>query len=168
MITNVGVYLAIAEEALAESERLEKEARRPKPDGEPGFIVTYDPEQKSFKNSLVAIVFAGMFLDALFYLVGVERFGKTQYNKKHDNKSWEEKLELFGLSDKSLSEEAEHCRKRRRELVHEKAVRTSDLTADTIYMAQEEAKRALSFVRQVSGNLALIAPPSEEGPAGVS
>jgi hypothetical protein len=55
MITNVDVYFAIAEEALAESERLEKLARRPKPDGEPGVIVTYDPERKSFKNSLYQV-----------------------------------------------------------------------------------------------------------------
>ncbi len=162
MITNVDVYFAIAKEALAESERLEKLARRPKPDGEPGVIVTYDPEQKSFKHSLVAIVFAGMYLDALFYIFGAKHFGKAKYNKKHDNKSWEDKLQLFGLSDKAILEEAERFRKRRRELVHEKAVQISDLTVDTMYIAQEEAKKALSLVKEVTEKLARIAPPSEE------
>ncbi|HUZ91202.1 MAG TPA: hypothetical protein VMU78_04795 [Methylocella sp.] len=159
MITNVDVYFAIAEEALAESERLEKLARRPKPDGDPGVIVTYDPERKSFKNSLVAIVFAGMYLDALFYILGAKQFRKAQYNKKHNNKSLEEKLPLFGLSDKDLLAEAKRFRKRRRELVHEKAVQISDLTVDTIYIAQEEAKKALSLVKKVTEKLAHIIPP---------
>jgi hypothetical protein len=92
MISNLDVYLAIAEEALAESERLEKLARRPQPDGEPGFIVTYDPERKSFKNSLVAIVFAGMFLEACFYIECVKRFGKAEYNNNVDRQTYEKNL----------------------------------------------------------------------------
>jgi hypothetical protein len=164
MITNVDVYFAIAEEALAESERLEK---RPKPDGAPGVIVTYDPERKSFKNSLVAIVFAGMYLDALFYILGAKQFGKAQYNKKHDNKSLEEKLQLFGLSDKDLLAEAERFRKRRRELVHEKAVQISDLTVDTIYIAQEEAKKS-AFPRQRGyREISPHCSASKERPAGL-
>jgi hypothetical protein len=159
MITNVDVYFAIAEEALAESERLEKLARRPKPDGDPGVIVTYDPEQKSFKNSLIAIVFAEMYLNALFYILGTKQFGKAQYNKKYDKKSLEEKLQVFGLSDKNLLAEAKRFRKRRKELVHEKAVQISDLTGDTIYIAQEEAKKALSLVKEVTEKLARIIPP---------
>lgn len=149
MITNVDVYFAIAEEALAEFERLEKLARRPKPDGEPGVIVTYDPQRKSFKNSLVSIVFAGMYLDALFYILGTKRFGKGRYNKKYDNKSLEEKLQLFGLSDKDLLAEAEQFRKRRRQLVHEKAVQISDLAVDTILHCTGRSKKS-AFPRQRS------------------
>jgi hypothetical protein len=162
IITNLDVYVAIAEEALAESERLEKLARRPKPGGEPGDMLAYDPEQKSFKNSLVAIVFAGMYLDALFYILGTKRFGKARYNKKHDNKSLEEKLSLFGLCDKATLAEAERFRKIRRELVHEKAVQISDLTVGTIHIAQEEARKALSLVKEVTENLARIAPPRKD------
>src|SRR5277367_5008613 len=99
LMTNANVYLAIAEEAQAESERLAKLARRPKPDGDPGVIVTYDPDQKSFKNSLIAIVFATMYLEALFYLLGTKQFGSAKYNKEHDRKSLEDKLLLFDLED---------------------------------------------------------------------
>jgi hypothetical protein len=62
MITNVDIYFTIAAEAQAEAERLENVARRPNPDG--GFIITYDPERNSFKNSLIAITFAGIYLEA--------------------------------------------------------------------------------------------------------
>jgi hypothetical protein len=82
LMTNANVYLAIAKDAQAESERLATLARRPKPGGEPGFIVTYDPEQKSFKHSLIAIVFATMYLEALFYLLGIRKFGSAIYNTR--------------------------------------------------------------------------------------
>lgn len=148
---NIGVYFAIAVEAQAEAERLDNLARTPKPDGEPGFIVAYDPEQKSFKNSLIAI--AGMYLESLFYIEGTKRYGKKKYNNKYDCKSYEDKLQLFGLTDQVLLAEAQYFRKMRRDLIYEKAVELSDLTADTMHFAQEDAKRAVLFVKQVAQRL---------------
>jgi hypothetical protein len=153
MISNVDVYLSIAEEAQAESERLGKLARRPKPDGEPGFIITYDPERRSFKHSLVAIAFAGMFLEAAFYIAGVKRFGKIEYNKKYDRKLYEEKLQIFGIRDPELLAEAKRFRLMRNDLVHEKAVETSELAFGAVYTAQDEAKKAISFVKQAVESL---------------
>src|SRR6516165_7253703 len=118
MITNIDVYFAIAEESQAEAERLENLARRPNPDG--GFIITYDPERKSFKNSLIAITFAGIYLESLLYIVGVKKFGRDEYDKKYDRKkSYEDKLRLFGVTDETLLAEAKHFREMRRDLVHE-------------------------------------------------
>jgi len=100
MIANIDVYFAIAVESQAEAERLENLARRPNPDG--GFIITYDPKRKSFKNSLIAITFAGIYLESLLYIVGVQKFGKYEYNKKYNRKlSYEEKLKLFGVTDEN-------------------------------------------------------------------
>ncbi len=154
MVTNLYVYQAIAEEAQAESERLEKLARKPKADGEPGFVITYDPEQNSFKHSLIAIAFAGMFLEALFYITGIKRFGKLEYNKRYDHKlQYEGKIELFGLHDPELLAETKRFRMMRNELVHDKDVEISELDADAIYTAQDEAARAISFVKQVAERL---------------
>jgi len=69
MLSNANVYLAIAEEALAVSKQLDEASRRAKPDGQPGFVITYDPERTSFKQSLIAIVFAGIYLESLLYIV---------------------------------------------------------------------------------------------------
>ena len=151
MITNVDIYFAIAAEAQDEAERLENLSRRPNPDG--GFIITYDPERKSFKNSLIAITFAGIYLEALLFIAGVHQFGKKKYNKKYDNKSYKDKLQLFGVTDEALLAEAEHFREMRRDLVHEKAVQVGDLTADAIHIAQDEAKKAVSFVKKVAEKL---------------
>ena len=49
--------------------------------------------------------------------------------------------------------EAEHFREMRRDLVHEKAVQVGDLTADAIHIAQDEAKKAVSFVKKVAEKL---------------
>jgi hypothetical protein len=136
LLTNLDVYLAIAEEALVECERLEKESRTPKPDGEPGFIVKYDPERKSFKNGLIAITFAGIFLEAYFYIVGVSRFGRTEYNKTHDRKTYEQKLILFGISDPALLARCGHFREMRKDVVHEKAAETLDVDNFPVGLAQ--------------------------------
>jgi hypothetical protein len=125
LMTNANVYLAIAEDAQAESERLAKLARRPKPDGEPGVIVTYDPDQKSFKSSLITIVFSTMHLEALLYIIGTKKFGSVKYNKEHDRKCLEDKLPLF------------------------------DLTANVFYAAQDEAKHAIALVKTITERLGL-------------
>ena len=151
LMTNASVYLAIAEEAQAESERLAKLARRPKPDGQPGVIVTYDPNQKSFKNSLIAIVFATMYLETIFYLLGTKQFGSAEYNKEHDRKRLEDKLLLFGVKDHDLQTATKRLRERRKDLIHEKA----DLTANVVYAAQDEAKHAIALVKTITEELAL-------------
>ena len=150
-MTNANVYLAIAEEAQAESERLAKLARRPKPDGQPGVIVTYDPDQKSFKNSLITIVFATMYLEALFYVLGTKKFDSATYNKMYDRKCLEDKLSLFDLKDDDLRIATKRLRERRKDLIHEKA----DLTANVFYAAQDEANHAIVLVKTITERLAL-------------
>lgn len=64
MLSNLNVYLSIAESALQEAHLLETDGRRPKPNGEAGIILTVDPRQQSFKQSLIAIVFSGIYFEA--------------------------------------------------------------------------------------------------------
>jgi hypothetical protein len=151
LMTNANVYFAIAEDAQAESERLAMLARRPKPDGDTGVIVTYDPDQKSFKNSLVAIVFAAMYLEALFYLLGTRKFGSAKYNKEYDRKCLEDKLLLFALKDDDLRIATKRLRECRRNLIHEKA----DLTANVLHVAQDEGKHAIELVKTITEKLGL-------------
>src|SRR5690348_5622017 len=102
MISNVEIYLSVAEEALAESQRLAAEARSPRPDGENGHVIAWDPERKSFKQSLIAIAFSGMYLEAMLYLVGVSRLGKTHYLDQVDKRKYEFKLSALGITDVAL------------------------------------------------------------------
>jgi len=104
------------EESL--SEELSARQRQPRPGG--GEIIKFDPDQRSFKHSLIAIVFAGVYLEALLYLHGCRLLGKVAY-KKIDWNTYEEKLRAYGITDQSLLDAAKEFRIARRELVHEKA-----------------------------------------------
>jgi len=118
--------------------------KRPKPNGEPGWIITYDPEQKSFKAALIAITFSGIYLEALLHLLIVEKHGIELY-KKIDRKSYEDKLELLRCTP-LIKEECKYYRDMRRDIVHEKA----HFDAGKIYWAQEDAVRAFNFINSVN------------------
>ena len=152
MITNVSIYLAIAEQALFEAQRLETEARRPRPDGKPGFVVTLDPDRKSFKQSLIAVAFAGMFLEALLYQAGVQRFGKAEYMKldRKRGTTYEGKLVALGVTDQELLATCKRVRQARNDLMHERAVEIHGIKDVPVRWAQEEAKVAVTFVKSVA------------------
>lgn len=151
VVTNLSVYLAISEEALAESVRLFETGRTRKANGEPGYVIAWDPEHKSFKQSLIAIAFAGMYLEALLSLVGNARLGKILYNKI-SHTTYEEKLSLLGVYDLSSLASCKRFRTARNDLMHEKAVDLGALVVADIRMAQEEAVFGLEFVKSIRSN----------------
>ena len=55
--------------------------QRPKDDGSPGWIKTFDPEQNSFKQAMVSIVFTGMWIEALLHLLIVRDHGTEKYEE---------------------------------------------------------------------------------------
>ena len=153
VLTNLSVYLAIAEEALAESTRLSEVGRTPRPDGQPGYIISWDHERKSFKQSLIAIAFAGMYLEALFGLIAKENLGKDLC-KKIDRFSYEEKLGLLlGVYEKSVLASCTRFRKARNDLMHEKALDIETLGPSEIRTAQEEAVFGVEFVKSIRRKL---------------
>lgn len=145
-MSNLHIYLAIAKDSLAESDRIRAMQTRPKPNGEKGSIITYDPEHKSFKHSLVAIVFAGIYLEALLYIKGVKRLGKTAYDKI-DRKIYEDKLMALGITDPQLLALCKRFRIARKELVHEKAFQQSE---SKLWGAQDEARKAINLIDRLT------------------
>jgi len=121
---------------------------RPKPDGEPGSIITYDPERKSFKNAFVTIVFCGVYLESLLHLLIVKRFG-TEIYEQYDRRSYEDKLRLLGCTDEVILEGCRHYRDARRDVVHEKA----HMDRNNIRIAQDEAKLAMALIDKISADL---------------
>src|SRR5437870_4473242 len=115
IISNLSIYLAIAKEALGESQRIAASQRSPRPGG--GFIIQYDPDGTSFKQSLIAIAFAGIYLDALLHIEGGRRLGKTKYEKLRGkygrNPVYEEKLAACGITDPQIVEECKAFRESR-------------------------------------------------------
>lgn len=159
-VTNIHVFRAIAEEAASEARRLLGASRRPKPDGEPGWIITFDPERKSFKQALIAIAFAGMYLEALLGLAGTKRLGLQGY-RKIERMTYEEKLKRLGVEDEALLTNCKRFRDARNELTHEKTYDTR-----SIRVAQEECAHAIEVVELVT--TAVGAQNSERPERGAS
>lgn len=152
LLTNANVYRGIAEEALSEAVRLDAAAKSPKPDGSPGFVIRFDPERKSFKKSLVAIAFSGIYLEALLFMEGTFRMGAS-WEQQFDRKPYEEKLKALGITDEALLASAKRLRKARKELVHEKARPLDSATLSNSYWAQPEAAASVAFVQAIAEKL---------------
>ena len=137
VITNITVYEAIAEDAHQKMHELIDSGRRPKPDGSPGWIVSWDPYQASFKQAMIVIVFIGIWLEALMHLLIVRGHGEQKF-KEYDFKTYEEKLRLLDVSDQQIIDRVTRFRKTRKVLVHEKA----HFDDGEILWAQKEADNA--------------------------
>lgn len=137
VITNISVYKAIADEAHQKMHELMDAGRRPKPDGSDCWIITFDPSQNSFKQSMIAIVFTGMWFEALMHLLIVRAYGEQKF-KEYDFKSYEEKLRLVGCSEQEVIDRMTRFRMTRKALVHEKA----HFDDGEIRRAQDEADNA--------------------------
>ncbi len=99
--------------------------------------MTFDPDQRSFKQAMVTIVFTGMWLEALLHLLIVREHGKDKF-KEFDFKSYADKIRLLGCSDQKILDAAIKFQKSRKELVHEKA----HFDTGVIKTAQDEADNA--------------------------
>ena len=144
IFSNVRSFYAIAKESFNEVKAEEKKNTRPKPNGESGYIKTFDPNQKGFKNALVTIVFCGVCLESLLHLLIGKRLGPHEC-KKTDNHSYKEKVILLGCQDKAIIDGCEHFRKCRKEIVHEKAY--FDKGGSRI--AQTEAAKAIELLDSI-------------------
>ena len=135
--SNASIYKEIAEEAYSKMCLLLEEGRTPKDDGSGGYIIKYDPAHNSFKQSLIVVVFTGMWLEAILHQLIVSKHGGDEF-KKYDFKPYREKLALLGVSDSEILDKVDSFKNTRKELVHEKAF----FDSGEIKVAQKEAELA--------------------------
>ena len=143
--TNVAVYKAIAMEAYLKMRDHITAGRKPKSDGSAGWIVSFDPEQNSFKQAMITTVFAAMWLDALLHLLIVCHFGVMTFKKFDRKHSYEAGLLMLGCSDKEILNAVNRLQASRRELVHEKA----HLDNGAIKTAEDEAANAYGLIQAI-------------------
>lgn len=142
--TNCFLYLKIANESFeAMNENIAKNVI-PKPNGEEGNVVKADPEQKSFKSSMVSVVFFAMYLDSILHILISKKVGIDEY-KKYDFKKYEDKLRILGVSDPLILKRVENFRNSRKELVHEKALYPSEFRK-----GQDEANKANQLIKDIN------------------
>lgn len=147
IISNVDVYAAIAEDAFVDMEKRFAEGRKLRSDGE-GWIISFDPSQNSFKSALVYITFSALWLEAILHLRIAEQYGKSR-SKDDDRKSYEEKLEILGVSDEELSCSLAAFRDLRREIIHEKAF----FDQNKPQVAQDEAQKVRQLMQKIQKKL---------------
>ena len=137
-ISNAAAYKAIATEAHQNMHEYLTSGRKPKIDGSNGWIVSYDPERKSFKQALITIVFAAMWLTAIIHILIVRHSGAHTFNKRDKKISLEKGLRLLGCTDEILLAAVQRLQISRKELAHEKAY----TDPGGINFAQDEADNA--------------------------
>ena len=149
VVTNISIYRAIADEAYQKMAKLLEEGQPPNPDGSPGRIKIYDPTHSSFKQSMISIVFSGMWLEAKLHLLLVKKYGKAEAKKKHDRKSYEDKLQLLDCNEKIILDSVARFRAARKALVHENA----HFDAGNIWIVQDEAKNTHDMLAAIDKQL---------------
>lgn len=155
LLANAKIYREIAVEAAREAELVADEDTTVRDDGSK--VLRHDPLRRSFKASLVAVAFAGMYIEALCWLVGCARIGIDEY-RPIDRKPLERRLEALGVVDAYLLEDAKSFREARNGLVHENAVPT-DVDRSPLRIAQLEAMFALKLITRIEGALYVYSPP---------
>ena len=154
IFTNAIVYRVIASEALARCLAWDSEHVRSNASG--GRVIDLDLTQSSFKDSLVAIVFAGMFMEAALWIACYGRLGPKKCQQVDDS-NLEDRPKPLGIHDTQLREDLKHYREARKELVHEKAVPASQGTLPH-RTGQEEAKRAVDLMLRLEQALKQLPP----------
>lgn len=152
VLSNIDVYWSIAEEAHTNMQAAWVEHTTPRPEGQPGLIIRWDPDRRSFKSAMIVIAFCGMFLDSLLYISLQDKLGRAEALKA-DRFPHEERLEILGITDAALLKRVAAFREARKDLLHEKAVDLTDLAAQSMWTAQDVAGSAMAIMRDIRGLL---------------
>lgn len=127
---------------------------------------------------MIAIAFAGMYLDALLGLVGRARLSEASYEKIELEK-YEKKLRRLGIDDQTILANCTRFREARNDLIHEKAlvfevpglnekIHTKDhkegISKKETYGAQDEAAFGVEFVKSIGRMLQSAPQPVHREP----
>ena len=158
VLTNVGIFRSIADDAYRQMS-VDMDAHvRAVAEGSDVVVKTFDPEQLSFKQAMISVVFTCIWLEATLHLLIVGKFGRKGYTNKVDHDGYGAKLTLLDCRDKELLSNVERLRKARRELVHEKAHsqfnHAGEFTGE-LRVAQDEAENARAVMLAVEERFAL-------------
>ena len=151
-VSHAAIFRQLAEESLAAAEA-EHSLRIDELEGErSGVVIRFDPEWRSFKHAIVAIVFAGMYIESRLWVVGCHRLGADQY-RRVDRQPLEERIKALGITDERLVMDCRRYREARKGLVHEKPLPV-ELDRSPLRIAQDEASFAVTLMSRVDSELA--------------
>lgn len=151
IISNLSVYYEIAKEAYSESMELLSQYRKPKSNDEKGYILTPDPNRRSFKQALIAIAFSGSYIDLHLRIAYIKK------HHEHPNKSWDrdktyrQKIESFGIEKSEILDLFDKFKNDRNDVAHEKPVTSGIENAPKAKYstAQDTATEGFMLVEQL-------------------
>ncbi len=152
LLTNVRIYRSIADDAYRQMSADMEAHVRPGPEGSAAVVKTFDPDQLSFKQAMISVVFTCIWLEAALHLLIVGMLGRDAYTNKVDHSGYRDKLTLLGCGDEELLVNVERLQHARRDLVHEKAhLEYNDAGQFTgeLRTAQDEAENARTVMLAV-------------------
>ena len=122
----------------------------------PQGIITFDPDQTSYRQGCIAVVFAGMYFEAVTYLVAHLRGGRGLADQIGDVRRYGRKAAELGLRAEWIQEGCDRLQGARNDLVHEKCL---DLNGKDDHQflktpsLQDEAEFAVGFVKCIDAIL---------------
>lgn len=143
------VYRSIAEDACTAARDLWHQAHPFPLSGLRGISLTPDPSDECLKQSLIAITFSAIYLEALLHQAGTRKEG-VAWEKRWDHRIDERKLPELGITDPELIEAAQRFRESHNNLIHEKAIFANRDAADAIQAVYHEATAAIAFIHRIS------------------
>lgn len=154
ILSNLNIFYEIAKDSYELAIQELENHRTPKTDG--GYLLTFDPKRKSFKNSLISISFSGSYLDLHLKISYMIKFNETPPKKWRMNNPYKNKLESLGITEKSLIDLCEKFSTARNDVSHEKPIIEgieSDFAHET---AQDSAKFGIELIEAVRCALPLF------------
>lgn len=149
-VSNLATLRSIATEAGA---RVQAELEHVRVRSDAGSAPNLD---RAFRDSLIAIAFAGMAIEATLWIVGCAKLGEPTY-KLIDKSHLEDRLAALGISDPQLLGDAIRLRLVCAELLHEKP-EPLGREASTRNTVQDEAARAVALMARIEGALGVPRP----------
>ena len=157
-LTNVRVYRSIADDAYKQMWADMDANVRPGREGSDCVVKIFDPEQLSFKQAMISVVFTCVWLEATLHLLIVGNIGRNAYTNKVDHSGYRDKLNLLDCWDEELLRHVDRLQQVRRELVHENAhfeYNDAGEFAGELRIAQDEAENARAVMLTVEKRFGL-------------
>jgi hypothetical protein len=145
----------IAEEHAARAAELSAKARKPRGDG--GYVVTPDPDQRSYRDSLIAVAFACAYLEGIMYLHLVHWFG-VRRSSKYDRLPYKKRAKQLGVKDRQLLKELDYLSDVRKHVIH---IAPGSPRRRRMYIAQKEAPIQVDVVKRCTAHLKTLPKPQD-------
>lgn len=153
VFSNIKIFYEIAKDSFSDSEKFLSEHRKPKENG--GYILSFDPEKKSLKSSLISISFSGAYIDLHINIAYILTHGKSP-NHKWETRIYEEKLKDLGVTNLELFNNCTEFRKIRNSVLHEKPLVIGESLGISVGTAQDGARLGISVIETIREIIPLI------------